>query len=151
MKNMIIRAMNGFCYAIAITMAVQLIVMCITGETVMLPEYEARFDNLVVAYAVQLILVGFISSVAAAGTVLLELKRPGLLIQSILYLVLMLATWIPVACFLWSFHKYVTSFVSSILSILVTYGICWSIQYKICMRDVREINDRLKGKQEEQQ
>lgn len=146
MKNIIIRVMNGFCYAIAITMVVQLIVMCITGETVMLPEYEERFENPVVAYAVQLILIGFISSVAAAGTVILELRRPGLLMQSIIYLLLMLVTWIPVACFLWGFHKYITSFVSSVLSILVTYGICWSIQYKICMRDVKEINERLKGK-----
>lgn len=148
MKNIIIRAMNGFCYAIAITLVVQLVVMCITGETVMLPEYEARFDNLVVAYAVQLILIGFISSVAAAGTAILELKCPGLLVQSIIYLALMLVTWIPVACFLWGFHKYVKSFVSSILSILVTYGICWGIQYKICMREVKEINERLKEKQE---
>ncbi len=148
MKNIVIRAMNGFCYAIAVTLVVQLIVMSITDETAMLPEYEARFDNLVVAYAVQLILVGFISSVAAAGTALLELRRPGLLIQSLIYLVLMLATWVPVSCYLWGFHKYITSFVSSILSILVTYGICWGIQYKICIRDVRKINDRLKGKQE---
>jgi len=78
--------------------------------------------------------------------VILELRRPGLLMQSVIYLLLMLVTWIPVACFLWGFHKYITSFVSSVLSILVTYGICWSIQYKICMRDVKEINERLKGK-----
>ncbi|MBQ9766271.1 MAG: DUF3021 domain-containing protein [Lachnospiraceae bacterium] len=148
MKNIIMRVMNGFCYAIAITLVVHTVIMFATGHIPMLSEYVERFDSPVVAYAVQLMLVGFISSVASAGTVILELRRPGLLVQSILYLVLMLVTWIPVACYLWGFQKYLSSMISSILSILVTYGICWGIQYKICKRDVKEINERLKGKQE---
>lgn len=148
MKTVIIRFLNGFCYSVAITVIVQLIVMPVSGDGIMLPEYMERFDNVVHAYAVQLMLVGMISGVASAGTIILEWKRPGLLIQSILYLVLMLGTWIPVSCYLWGFHKYRQSFAACLLSLLVTYGICWVIQYKICIRDVKEINRRLKGNQE---
>ena len=148
MKNFVIRFINGFCYSIAIAMTIQLIVMGMTNTISMLPEYMQRFDNMVAAYSVQLLLIGVISGVASGGTVIMEWKRPGLVIQSVIYLVLMLSTWIPVACYLWGFHKYVTSLVSGILSILVTYGICWGIQYKICRRDVQEINERLKEKQE---
>ena len=147
MKNIMIRVLNGFCYAIAITVVVQMIVVFITGTGFMLPEYAARFDNMVTAYIVQLFLIGFISAVASAGSAIMEIKRIGLVVQSILYFVLMLGTWIPVACYLWGFHKYIASMVSCLLSIIVTYSICWGIQYKICVRDVAEINRRLQEKQ----
>ncbi len=148
MKTMIIRFLNGFCYAVAITVIVQLVIMAITNSASMLPEYMDRFDSPAVAYAVQLLLIGFISGVASAGGIIMEWKRPGLIVQSILFLTLLLVTWIPVACFLWSFHKYTSSMVSGILSILVTYIICWTVEYKLCVRDIREINERLKEKGE---
>lgn len=148
MKNFIIRFLNGFCYSISIAMIVQLIIMSGTDTISMLPEYVERFDNVLLAYTVQLLLIGVISGVASGGTVIMEWKRPGLVIQSILYLILMLITWIPVACYLWGFHKYITSLISGVMSILVTYGICWGVQYKMCKRDVQEINNRLKVKQE---
>lgn len=147
MKNIMIRFLNGFCYSIAITVMIQQIVVGITGTSFMLPEYAARFDNIVFAYTVQLLLIGLMSAVAAAGSMIMEIKRIGLIVQSILYFVLMLGTWIPIACYLWGFHKYTASMVSSLLSIVVTYSICWGIQYKICVRDVAEINRRLKEKQ----
>lgn len=147
MKNLVIRFLNGFCYAIAITVIIQMIGVAITGTHFMLPEYAARFDNTVLAYTVQLLLIGFMSAVSAAGSAIMEIKRIGLVVQSILYFVLMLGTWIPVACYLWGFHKYTTSMVSCILSLIVTYAICWGIQYKICVRDVAEINRRLQEKQ----
>ena len=149
MKNVILRMANGFCYSISITAMVQLIVMGISGETILLPEYAARFENELAAYSVELILVGILSAVAAGGTFLLELKRPGLVVQSVLYFLLMMAAWIPVSCFLWGFHKYVASFVSTLLSMVVTYGICWGIQYRLCIRDVREINERLQAQQKD--
>jgi len=147
MKDCIMRGANGFCYSIAITALVQLVVMVISGGSILLPEYAAPFDNELTAYGVVLMLVGVISAIAAGGTVLLELKRPGLVVQSVLYFLLMLVTWIPVACLLWGFHKYVTSFVSTILSIVVTYGICWGVQYRLCIRDVKRINERLQEQQ----
>lgn len=149
MKKILFRTLNGFCYSVAITIIIQLIVVMAEGDILMLPEYAAGFSNPIVAYSVQLVLIGCMSSVASAGTVILELKRPGLVIQSVLYLLLMLVTWIPVACYLWGFHKYVLSMISCLLSIFVTYGICWGMQYKVCRRDVNVINELLKGKQEE--
>lgn len=146
MKKFVFRFINGFCYAVAITMIVQLAIMLLSDNMGMIPEYVERFDNIIVAYVVQLLLIGFISGVASGGTGIMEWKRPGLVIQSVIYLLLMLSTWIPVACYLWGFHKYATSMVSGILSILVTYGICWGVQYKVCRRDVQEINERLRVK-----
>lgn len=147
MKHILIRFMNGFCYSVAITMVAQLLIMQITGEAVMLPEFAERFADEVTAFCVQLLLIGVMSGVTSAGTILFELKRPGLLWQSVLFLLVMLAVWIPTACYLWGFHKYLTSMISSLASIVVTYGICWGIQYKLCSRDVQEINQRLNRKE----
>ncbi len=147
MKHILIRFVNGFCYSIAITMVVQLVVMMLTGNVVLLPEFTEGFENDVIAFCVQLLLVGVMSGVTSAGTILFELKRPGLLWQSVLFLLVMLAVWIPTACYLWGFHKYLTSMISSLVSIIVTYGICWGIQYKLCSRDVKEINQRLNRKE----
>ena len=147
MKHILIRFVNGFCYSVAITVVVQLLVMKFTGEAVLLPEFAARYEDEVIAFGIQLLLVGVMSGVTSAGTILFELKRPGLLWQSILFLLVMLAVWIPTACYLWGFHKYLTSMISSLASIIVTYGICWGIQYKLCRRDVQEINQRLNRKE----
>lgn len=147
MKNILIRFVNGFCYSVAITMVVQLVVMTLSGDVILMPEFTAHYENDVIAFCVQLLLVGVMSGVTSAGTILFELKRAGLLWQSILFLLVMLAAWIPTACYLWGFHKYLTSMLSSLASIIVTYGICWGIQYKLCRRDVQEINQRLNRKE----
>ena len=147
MKNIVIQFLNGFCYSIAITLCVGLFVLVITGNPVMLPEFVERYESETIALLVQLLLVGGMSGVTAAGTVIFELKRPGILVQSVLFLILMLAAWIPVACYVWGFHKYIMSMVSTLASIVVTYGICWGIQYKLCSRDVKEINQRLNQKE----
>ena len=147
MKNIVSRFLNGFCYSIAITLCVELFVLTVAGKPVMLPEFVERFDSETIALGVQLLLVGVMSGVTAAGTVIFELKRPGLWVQSVLFLILMLSAWIPVACYVWGFHKYVASMISTVVSIVVTYGICWSIQYKLCSRDVQEINQRLNQKE----
>lgn len=147
MKNILIRFVNGFCYSVAITMVVQLVVMTLSGDVILLPEFAVHYENDVIAFCVQLLLVGVMSGVTSAGTILFELKRPGLLWQSVLFLLVMLAAWIPTACYLWGFHKYLTSMLSSLASIIVTYGICWGIQYKLCRRDVQEINQRLNRKE----
>ena len=115
MKHILIRFVNGFCYSVAITMVVQLVVMKLTGNVVLLPEFAACYENEVIAFCVQLLLVGVMSGVTSAGTILFELKRPGLLWQSVLFLLVMLAVWIPTACYLWGFHKYLTSMISSLV------------------------------------
>lgn len=147
MRNILIRFVNGFCYSVAITTVIELIVMKMIGHVALLPEFAEGFANEVTAFCVQLLLVGVMSGVTSAGTLLFELKRPGLLWQSVLFLLVMLAVWIPTACYLWGFHKYLTSMISSLASIIVTYGICWGIQYKLCSRDVQEINQRLNQKE----
>lgn len=144
LKQIIIRLINGFCYSIAITMVVQTFVMLPTGRAPMLPEFMSRFPDPISAFEAQLILVGVMSGITSAGTVVFEFKKVGLLVQSVIFLIIMLSVWIPVACIAWGFHRYITSMISTICSIVVTYIICWGIQYKLCRRDIDKINVMLK-------
>ncbi len=139
-KRIITRFINGFCYSIAITTVIQGIQMISIKDTPMLPEFAARFESQVTAFVVQLILIGIMSGITSAGTVVFELKRIGLLVQSLLFLFIILGSWIPVACIAWGFYKYVISMVITTISIIVTYSICWIIMYRICRRDINEIN-----------
>lgn len=144
--KILIRFKNGFCYAIAITLPIQLLVMVCTGKTLMMPEYSNRFSQEAVAYGVELFLIGVMSGITSAGTVLFESKRLGVVLQSVLFLIVMLGAWIPVACFVWGFQRYAASMISTIASIVVTYGICWGIGYANCLRDVDMINRKLQEK-----
>lgn len=146
MKKILIRFVNSFCYSIAITTVVQQILNRVFGVSFMLSEYAERFESEVEAYVVQLFLIGIISGINGVGSILMEIKRLGLVVQSILYLMLLLVTWIPIACYLWGFHKYATSMEACLISIFVSYGICWVVQYRLCHRDVEEINRRLQEK-----
>ena len=146
LKKILLRFVNGFCYSIAITLVIQAAVMHSTGQPPLLPEFAARFSGPTQAFAAQLLLIGCMSGVTSAGTAIFETKRPGLLAQSGAFLCIMLAAWIPVACLAWGFHKYIPSMLATIGSIVVSYGICWGIQYRLCRRDIRDINAMLSEK-----
>ena len=147
LKRILIRFVNGFCYSVAITLVIHAVIMFITGEITMMPEYMAHFKSQLGAFTVQLLLVGAMSAVTSAGTIVFEVKKTGLLVQSVLFLFIMLAAWIPVSCFVWEFHKYTLSMIVTICSIIVSYGICWGIMYRLCRRDIDEINAKLSGKE----
>ena len=143
LKRIVLRFINSFCYSIAITLLIYTVMMLLTGKIPMLPEYMERFENPVLAFAAQLLLVGVMSAVTSAGTAVFETKRIGLLAQSLLFLLIMLSAWIPVACIAWGFHKYLASMAVTVCSIVASYGICWAIQYKLCRKDIEAINAKL--------
>ena len=146
MKRILIRFANGFCYSIAITMIIQTVVMLTTGSTPMLPEYMARFSSPLTAFVSQLLLIGVMSGITSLGTAVFEAKRIGLLGQSILFLLIMLSAWIPVAYIAWGFHKYMLSMIVTICSIIASYSVCWVIMYKLCRKDIEAINAKLSEK-----
>ena len=88
-KNVLLRIINSFMYAIGITTVVYIIVIMISGQTPLLPDYARKFDSDVKALLVQLILVGAMSAALGGGTIIMEFERLGLLAQSAVYFVRM--------------------------------------------------------------
>lgn len=145
-KQMIFRGCNSFAYSIAITCVLQIIVTVIYGETQfipLLPEYMAHFSNPYLAMLVQHVFIGLTSASFGAGSVIFELERLSLLVQSILYYIVTSLVWIPISCFWWGLHKYPQTLVTVGVSYAVSYAISWIVQYRLCRRNIEEINQRI--------
>lgn len=150
LKNIFIRGLNSFMYSVGIYLILQILITAITqaitghGEFIpVLPEFAARFTNPYMAVYVQMLLIGLTSAAIGAGSIIMELERLSLLVQSILYLIVTMAVWIPVGCFCWGLHKYPGTMISVSLTYLVAYSISWAFQYHQCKRNIAEINQRL--------
>lgn len=145
-KNMLARGVNTFMYSAAITLIVYGILIgtgAYQGELPMLPEYMAHFSSNTLALIVQCLLVGVASATFGFGSVIMENEKIGLITQSIIYFIVTAAVWVPVACFCWGFHKYPTTMITVTASYLISYFISWGIQYKVCRKNIEEINQRL--------
>ncbi len=145
-KNMLFRGLNSFMYSVAITLIVYGILVGIgvhNGELPMLPEYMAHFSSPTLALIVQCLLVGAASATFGLGSVIMENEKIGLITQSIIYFVVTAVVWVPVACFCWGFHKYPSTMITVTASYLISYFISWGIQYKVCRKNIEEINQRL--------
>ena len=150
LKNIFIRGLNSFMYSVGIYLILQILITAITqaitghGEFIpVLPEFAARFTNPYMAVYVQMFLIGLTSVAIGAGSIIMELERLSLLVQSILYMIVTMAVWIPVGCFCWGLHKYPGTMISVSLTYLVAYSISWVFQYRQCKRNIEEINQRL--------
>lgn len=143
-KNIFIRAINSFMYSVGITVLLQFILLlCFKGMLPVLPEFGARFSNETVALLTQTILIGVCSAFFGGGSVIMELEKIGLIVQSVLYFILTAAVWVPVACVCWGIHKYPSALLTVSASYLIAYAISWTIQFKECKKNVAEINVRL--------
>lgn len=148
-KNLLLRIVNSFMYAIGITTVVYIFIIFFTGGTPLLPEYAGRFDNDVKALLVQLILIGLMSAVLGGGSIIMELERLGLIVQSAIYFIISLCVWLFVGDFCWCITKYPLAFISVVVSYTVSYIICWTIQYSICRKNIADINKKLKELEED--
>ena len=146
-KRVLTRFFNGMCCSVTITLIIQILVMPGMSHVPLLPEFASRFESEVMAYAAQLMLIGLMSGVTSAGTAVFEMKKIGLLSQSLIYLVIMLSAWIPVSCIAWGFHRYRLSMIVTFVCIVVSYGITWWLQYVLCRREIDAINAKLQEKE----
>lgn len=140
---MFIRMINSFCYSIATTAVIYAVVKGVSGCVPMLPEYMAKFESDVAAMLVQLLLIGTMSAILAGGVIFMEFERLSLVAQSVLYFIITFIPWMMVGDFCWSVTHYKTALIIFALSYAATYFICWGIQYRVCSKNVEQINKRL--------
>lgn len=143
LKGFLIRAANSFMYSIGMTTVIYVIVLKFFGITPLLTDYSTRFDSDVEALLVQLVLIGTMSAALGGGSILMELEKLGLIVQSAIYFVISLCVWLLVGDFCWCITKYPQAFVSVVVSYSVSYVICWVIQYRLCKKNIEEINKKI--------
>lgn len=149
-KKSLIRGLNSFMYSVGIYLILQILITTVTyaitgngGFIPVLPEFAARFANPYMAVYVQLFLVGLTSAAFGTGSVIMDMERLSLLAQSLIYLLVTMAVWIPVGCICWGLHKYPAAMISVSISYMVAYFISWVVQYRQCKRNIQEINEKL--------
>ena len=150
LKNSLIRGLNSFMYSVGIYLVIQMVVTLIISPMnggrefiPVLPEFAARFSNSYMAVYVQLFLIGLTSAVFGAGSIIMELERLSILTQSVIYLLITMAVWVPIGCICWGLHKYPATMISVGLSYMLAYVISWLVQYRYCKRNIKEINEKL--------
>lgn len=140
------RGMKSFCYATVVNLIISiLIVACVNKPDFypLVPDYQAHFTSPLLAFGVQCLLVGLTSAAFGAGSIIMEFAHWSLVKQSIVYFLVTAAFWIPVSVFCWGLGKYKSTFFSVTASYLVGYIISWSVQYKVCKKNIEDINRRL--------
>ena len=120
------------------------------GAVPLVPSYRAHFTSDAVALGVQVLLAGVIGGAFGAFSVLFEVERWSPLKQGALHFLLTAAVWVPLAIFLWGVDRYPMAVVSTLLSMAATYGLTWWLNYRLCRKSVREINEKLKKLREEE-
>ncbi len=144
LKNALIRGINSFMYAVGISTVVQTLVLSLVKDmNPVLPEFGMHFSNLYLAVLAQNILIGITSAAFGAGSVIMEMERISLVVQSILYFVLTALIWIPVGCICWGLHRYPATMLVMGVSYTVSYVISWMVQFKQCKSNVEQINKKL--------
>ncbi|MCQ2496405.1 MAG: DUF3021 domain-containing protein [Lachnospiraceae bacterium] len=109
----------------------------------MSPEFLALFPSPVIAGYVNILLYGIIGTAFAGMTVIYEVQRLGLLIQSLIYFLTTSLVWIPITMFLWQLYKYPQALISTVIGYFFSYVIVSIISYKQLRRDISEINERI--------
>ena len=147
MKVIVSRTMQGFSYAVAINVLIGVVLMMVSGNedfVPVVPDFAKRFPSEAAAFGVQCLLIGLTSAAFSAGSAIMEIASWSLVKQSIVYFVVTAAVWMPVSVLCWGFGKYPVTFFSVTGSYLIGYIISWTVQYCICKRNIKEINERLK-------
>lgn len=145
-KKALTRAISGFFYSIGINVVIVAILMTVVtkpGFVPAHPEFVAKFSSELEAIITQCILIGLTSAAFGGWSVILEMERISLLLQSILYFIVTAMVWIPVAIYCWDFGENLSTFISIITSYLISYAVTWMIQYRLCQRNIEAINRKI--------
>lgn len=147
MKSIISKGLQSLCYAVTINILIGVVLMLAFKNedfVPVIPEFADRFPSKTMAFGVQCLLIGLTSAAFAAGSGIMEIASWSLVKQSIVYFVVTAAVWLPVSVLCWGFGKYPMTFFSVIGSYLIGYIISWTVQYRICKRNIEQINEKLK-------
>lgn len=142
-KKILERFSHGFAYAVLINVIIFAVIVLTSGNIPLVPYYREHFDSDVAAMLVELLLIGFMSATVSTGTLILSSARLGLIIQSIIYFFVTFPVWVAVGCICFGLNRYLPAFISVTVSYVVTYIICWVIEYRVCKKNLEEINNKL--------
>lgn len=139
------RIIMGFVLGMAIGNVIALITGYVsTGNTLFFaPELIARTGSQLGAMTAQTLLSGLVGAVAFGGISWHEMERPGMLISALLHFGTIMATYIPIAVYLYWIRPVPADIVIMTGIMAVAFFIIWIIMYAKYKAEVRKLNDLL--------
>jgi len=147
-RKILSRAACGYCITVTATLVASLISALCGAEYLCMPDFAGRVGGEFIGFILQTLLMGLIGLAFSAGSAFFEIDRWSFLQQGAAHLALTLAVWIAVEliCFTPLTVPVVVSF---LLSAAATYTITWTVQYFVWRAQVRQLDARIRMKNEE--
>lgn len=145
-KKAMTRAINSFFYSIGVNVVIVAILMAVVkkpGFVPVHPDFAAKFSSGLEAVITQCILIGLTSAAFGGWSILLEMERLSLLLQSVLYFIVTAMVWIPVSIYCWNLGENLYSYITIVTSYLISYIVTWMIQFRLCRHNVEAINRKI--------
>ncbi|BBF44926.1 hypothetical protein lbkm_3666 [Lachnospiraceae bacterium KM106-2] len=150
-KKSIGRGITGFAFGIAGGQIIQLLIVLFSGQehlVPLVPAYRSYFQSDVLALGVYNLLVGVISGVFGASSVIFDLEKWSFLKQGIIHFLITTAVWFPIAVFVWGLFIYPQAVINTFISFSITYLITWIVQYQLCRKSIDDINKVIQKRRE---
>ncbi len=109
----------------------------------LVPDFAKHFATPLIAQLTSYFLVGVIGGAFGAFSIFFEIETWSFLKQGILHFALTTIIWLPIAMFVWGLGKYPSALVSTLISLAVTYGLTWWLNYLKCKKNIEAINDQI--------
>ncbi|HKM35792.1 MAG TPA: DUF3021 domain-containing protein [Lachnospiraceae bacterium] len=116
----------------------------------LVPSYAAHFSTPLLAGITAYFLVGLIGGAFGAFSVFFEIETWSFLKQGIIHFVATAVVWIPIAIYLWGLNRYPSAIVSTVISLTITYGVTWWLNFLKCKRNIDMINHKIQNRKQKE-
>jgi hypothetical protein len=146
LKKIITKSCIGFVCGVTAEQFI-IIMMCLfvnkQNFIPLVPSFQMHFTSQALALGVSNILIGIISAVFSACSIIFEIEKWSFLKQGLIHFLITTAVWFPISIFLWGMYVYPQAVRSVFISFTCTYAITWFIQYLLCRKSIKEINSKI--------
>ena len=140
------RFLGGFAFATLIGVLISLLISATEGNgsyIPVMPLLAERFSTELTAVFVQFLLIGMIGVTFAEGALIFHIARWSFPLQCIVHFLITAVIYVPFAWLCWSPLK-TGGIIIMVVNILFTYSLSWVIQYRINLKNIEQINQKLK-------
>lgn len=145
-KKIILRGLLGFPIGIAIGHVITIVISLIWAQgyySPCVPELTAVMGNEIYAVTSQAFLCGLLGAGCAAGSVVWEMDKWSLVIQTGVYFLIISVIMMPVAYFMYWMEHSLIGCLSYFGIFALIFAIIWVIEYLVGRRNIRKLNAHL--------
>lgn len=149
-KKIILRGLLGFPLGLAMGYFITIIISLILAQGLYspcAPEMTAAVGSEIKAVLLQAFLCGLLGSGCAAGSVIWEIEKLGLVKQTGIYFLIISAVMMPTAYISYWMEHSLKGVLSYFGIFVIIFAVIWAVQYTVAKRNVKKMNETLRKSQ----